>query len=76
VLEVYDTTKSGVAAREAEGDGWRSKMTKVNWVGGLNAQLGRPSDWADKRNMAERMRCIKMIGEVILTDQDGKEKRK
>jgi hypothetical protein len=40
VLEVYDTTKSGVAAREAEGDGWRSKMTKVNWVGGPNAQLG------------------------------------
>jgi hypothetical protein len=40
VREADDTTKSGTAAREAEGGGWRSKMTKGNWVDGSDVWLG------------------------------------
>jgi hypothetical protein len=32
--------KSGTAAGEAEGGGWRSKMTKGNWVNGSDVWLG------------------------------------
>jgi hypothetical protein len=36
--------KRDAAAGEAEGDGWRSKITKENWVGGLNVWLSRTTD--------------------------------
>jgi hypothetical protein len=39
VLKVDDTTKSGTTAEEVEGGGWRSKVIKRNWVGGLNGRL-------------------------------------
>jgi hypothetical protein len=38
--EAGNIMKSGTAAREAEGGGWRSKMTKGNWVDGSEAWLG------------------------------------
>jgi hypothetical protein len=44
VSEADDIVKRGAAAGEAEGDGWRSKMTKENWVGGLNVWLSRTTD--------------------------------
>jgi hypothetical protein len=39
VSEVDDTMKNGAAAGEVEGDGWRSKMTKGNWVSGPNERF-------------------------------------
>jgi hypothetical protein len=53
---------------------WRSKMTKGNWVGRLNAWLGRTADWADKKIMAESMRWVRKIGEEILVGQNEKGK--
>jgi hypothetical protein len=37
---------------------WRLKMTKENWVGGLNVQLDKTADWAGEKNMAKSMRRI------------------
>jgi hypothetical protein len=53
---------------------WRLKMTKGNWVGRLNAWLGRTADWADKKIMAESMRWVRKIGEEILVGQNEKGK--
>jgi hypothetical protein len=39
VPEADDIVKSGAPAGEAEGGGWRSKMTKENWVDGPNVRL-------------------------------------
>jgi hypothetical protein len=51
VPKADNTVKSGAAA-----GGWRSKMTKGNWVGGPNARLSRTADYAGEKNMAESMR--------------------
>jgi hypothetical protein len=42
--EADNTTKSDAAAGVC-----RSKMTKENWVGGLDARLGRTADHADEK---------------------------
>jgi hypothetical protein len=55
---------------------WRSKMTKGNWIGGLNVRLDRTADWVDEKNMAVSMRLARKIREGILADQNGKEKNK
>jgi hypothetical protein len=34
---------------KAAASGWRSKMTKGNWVGGPNARLGRTADWIGEK---------------------------
>jgi hypothetical protein len=44
----------------------RSKMTKGNWVGGLNAWLGQTAYWVGEKNIAESMRWTIKIGEGIL----------
>jgi hypothetical protein len=49
-------------------------MTKENWVGESNAWLDRTAYWADEKNMAESMRCVRKIGEGILADQNEKRK--
>jgi hypothetical protein len=51
-------------------------MTKGNWVGVMNAWLGRTTDWAGEKNIAESMRWIRKIGDGILAGQNRKEKRK
>jgi hypothetical protein len=51
---------------------WRPKMTKRNWVGGLNVRLDRTADWVDEKNMVVSMRLARKIREGILTDQNGK----
>jgi hypothetical protein len=51
-------------------------MKKENWVGGLNARLGRTTDWAGEKNIAKSMRWDRKIEERILASQNRKEKRK
>jgi hypothetical protein len=55
VLEADHTSKSSVAAGEAEGEGWHLEVkdAKGNWVVGPNARLGRTADWVDEKNMGE-----------------------
>jgi hypothetical protein len=49
--EAYNTMKSGATAGVK-----RLNITKENWVGGPNAQLGRITDWVDEKIMTESMR--------------------
>jgi hypothetical protein len=51
-------------------------MTKENWVGEPNAWLDRTAYWADEKNMAESMRCVRKIGEGILAEQNEKKEIK
>jgi hypothetical protein len=78
VPEAYDTTKSGMAAEEAEGGGWLLEVEddrrKLNrWpecVVEPNCWLGR------RKNIFENMIWPRKIGEGIVVGQNGKEKRK
>jgi hypothetical protein len=75
VPEADDTMKSGTVAREvAAADIWRSKMTKENCVAEPNARLNQTAI-CTRKNMPESMRCVRKIGEGILTGQNRKEKR-
>jgi hypothetical protein len=71
VLEADNKTKSGTTAGV-----WRSKVIKENWVGELNAWLGRTVDWGLWKNMAESMRWVRKIEEGILMGQNEKKEIK
>jgi hypothetical protein len=67
---VDDTAKSAVVVWEAEGDGWRLDVDRVN------ERLDRTTDKPNEKNMVESMRGDRKIGEEIFVGQNEKEKKK
>jgi hypothetical protein len=50
-------------------------MIKENWIGWSNTWLSRTVDRVDEKIWLS-MRCVRKIGEEILSDQNEKRKRK
>jgi hypothetical protein len=68
VQEADDITKSSTTARETKGGGggWRLEVKddRRKLVGGLNARLGRTTDWVgERKNMTESIKWGRKIEE-------------